>query len=322
MKSHEVSFAAVKQGVTMEAALRHYQVDDLKGGRGGRYRGRCPIHRGEGRDAFHVDVTRKIFHCFSCGAGGDVLDLVALLNQCTLREAALQLQDWFPGAATRGDRPTRQRVTKGNICVNPPLRFTLRSLDGSHAYLAAREIKEGTAAQFGVGFYRGPGLMSGRVVIPIQDERGRLVAYAGRAVDGSEPRYRFPAGFGKSQVLFNFHRAAATRSDTVLVVEGFFDCLRVSQAGFESVVALMGTELYGHPAQLLRDRFRRVALMLDGDAAGRLGRDRVAARLRDPCEVRLIGLPEGAQPDQLPDRALRELIGRATDWGQVECWEG
>jgi len=94
----------------------------------------------------------------------------------------------------------------------------------------------------------------------------------------------FPAGFGKSQVLFNFHRAAATWSDTALVVEGFFDCLRVSQAGFGSVVALMGTELYEHPAHLLRDRFRRVLLLLDGDEAGRLARDRVAARLRDSLE--------------------------------------
>src|SRR5438552_11821032 len=94
----------------------------------------------------------------------------------------------------------------------------------------------------------------------------------------------FPAGFGKSQVLFNFHRAAATWSDTALVVEGFFDCLRVSQAGFGSVVALMGTELYEHPAHLLRDRFSRVVLLLDGDAAGRLARDRVAARLRDSLE--------------------------------------
>ena len=310
MKSPEVNFAAVKQRVRMEAVLRHYQVNPLQG-RGGRYRGRCPIHQGEGRDAFHVDVQRKIFHCFSCGAGGDVLDLVALLNQCTLREAALQLQDWFLGGVRGEERPRRQRVTKGNSCVNPPLWFTLRGVDGCHAYLAAREIQEGTAARFGMGFYRGPGLMSGRVVIPIHDEGGRLVAYAGRSVDGSEPRYRFPAGFGKSQVLFNFHRAAATRSDTVLVVEGFFDCLRVSQAGFESVVALMGTELYQHPAQLLRDRFRGVVLMLDGDAAGRGARERVTARLRDQCEVRVIGLPEGAQPDQLPDCALRRWIESA-----------
>ena len=67
-------------------------------------------------------------------------------------------------------------------------------------------------------------------------------------------------------MLFNFHRAAATGSDSVLVVEGFFDCLRVSQAGWESVVALMGTELYEHPTQLLREQFRSVTLMLDGDA--------------------------------------------------------
>ena len=151
-----MNIAALKQAVTLEAVLRHYQVDDLAGGRSGRYRGRCPIHQGEGRDAFHVDVRRKIFHCFSCGAGGDVLDLVALLSQCTLREAALPLQDWLPGAATRRDRPARQRVTKENICDNPPLRFTLRGVDGSDVYWAAREIHAGTVARFGVGFYRVP----------------------------------------------------------------------------------------------------------------------------------------------------------------------
>jgi DNA primase len=312
MKGQEVNFAAIKQGVRLEAVLRRYQVKDLEGGHNGRYRGRCPIHQGEGRDAFHVDVNRKIFHCFSCGAGGDVLDLVALLNQCTLREAALQLKEWFPGAAACGDPPPRQRVTKGKIPANPPLPFTLRGVDGSHAYLAARDIDARTAARFGSGFYGGPGFMSGRVVIPIHDERGRLVAYAGRSVDGRGPRYRFPAGFGKSLVLFNFHRATATPSDTVVVVEGFFDCLRVSQAGFESVVALLGTELYERPAQLLRGRFRCVLLLLDGDAAGRRAQDRVAAQLRDRCEVRVIGLAEGAQPDQLPGYQLRELIDSAT----------
>jgi DNA primase len=315
MKGPEVNFAALKQGVRLEVVLRLYQVNDLKGGRNGRYRGRCPIHQGDGRDAFHVDVKRKIFHCFSCGAGGDVLDLVALLNRCTLREAALKLQDWFlPGAATNKDSLIRQRVTKREISVNPPLPFTLRGVDGRHAYLCARDIDERTAARFGVGFYGGPGLMRGRVVIPIHDERGRLVAYAGRSVDDRQPRYRFPAGFGKSQVLFNYHRAAATGSDTVLVVEGFFDCLRVSQAGFTSVVALLGTELYEHPAQLLRDRFRRVLLLLDGDEAGRRAQDRVAARLRDRCEVHGMELPGGAQPDQLPSSELRERIESATGW--------
>ena len=94
----------------------------------------------------------------------------------------------------------------------------------------------------------------------------------------------------------------------MILVEGFFDCLRVGQAGFESVVALLGTELYERPARLLRDRFRRVLLMLDGDVAGRQARDRVASRLRDQCEVRVIEMPKGAQPDQLPNNELRQLI--------------
>jgi DNA primase len=312
MKSQQVSFAALKQTVTMEAVLRRYHVQELRGGHAGRYRGRCPLHQGEGREAFHVDFRRKIFHCFSCGAGGDVLDLVARLNHCTVREAALQLQEWFPAAAPSGDAAAsrQQRVTKGKI--NPPLPFTLRGVEGTPGYLAARAIDERTAARFGVGFYRGAGVMSGRVVIPIHDERGRLIAYAGRSVDGREPRYRFPAGFFKSQVLFNFHRAAAIPGDTVVAVEGFFDCLRVSQAGVENVVALLGTELYQHPAQLLCDRFRGVLLMLDGDEAGRQAQARVAARLRDRCAVRVMGLPEGAQPDQLPEWRLREWIGSAT----------
>jgi DNA primase len=312
MKSQELNFAAIKQGVRLEAVLQHYQVKDLKG-RGDRYRGRCPIHQGEGREAFHVDVRRKIFHCFSCGAGGDVLDLVARLEQCTLREAAGRLKDWFPGIATSGERALRQRVTKGNVVVNPPLGFTLRGVDGAHRYLAAREIDAGTAARFGVGFYPGPGIMNGRVVIPIHDEYGRLVAYAGRSVNDRQPRYRFPAGFGKSQVLFNFHRATAMAVNTVILVEGFFDCLRVSRTGFENVVALLGTELYERPAQLLGERFRRVLVMLDGDVAGRQASGRVAARLQDRCEVRVIELTDGAQPDQLPNDELRQLIERSME---------
>jgi DNA primase len=310
MKNEEVSFAAIKQGVALEAVLKRYKVEGLKGGHKGRYRGRCPIHQGDGIDAFHVDVKRKIFHCFSCGAGGDLLELVARLERCTVRQAALQLKEWFPNAGVQRDPEIQtQLVTKGNRVVNRPLNFTLRRVDSRHCYLVERGIEERTAIEFGVGYYGGCGLMSGRVVIPIHDELGRLVAYAGRSVDGGQPRYRFPSGFGKSQVLFNFHRAAASESDTVVVVEGFFDCLLVSQAGYTSVVALMGTELYEAPARLLQDRFARVMLMLDGDAAGRTARVRVANRLKDKCAVRVVELADGAQPDHLPNRELHKLLG-------------
>ena len=76
------------------------------------------------------------------------------------------------------------------------------------------------------------GMMSGRIAIPIHDDAGRLVAYCGRALGGVEPRYRFPAGFQKSQVLFHHHRARAGNGGQVIVVEGFVDCMHVYRAGF------------------------------------------------------------------------------------------
>jgi hypothetical protein len=75
--------------------------------------------------------------------------------------------------------------------------------------LEQRGIQWQTAAWFGVGYYGGAGFLRGRMVFPIHDEGGELVAYAGRTMDGREPRYLFPPGFRKSQVVFNLHRAVA-----------------------------------------------------------------------------------------------------------------
>jgi hypothetical protein len=75
--------------------------------------------------------------------------------------------------------------------------------------LAERGIDAGTVHHIGIGYNRGAGSMAGRIVIPIHNEEGLLVAYAGRAVEGMEPKYRFPVRFRKTLVLFNLHCAAA-----------------------------------------------------------------------------------------------------------------
>ncbi len=86
-----VDFAALKRSVPLALIFERYHVKLRRSGRD-QYRGRCPIHRGEGPEAFHANLSRNIFHCFSCGAGGSGLDFVAALEGCTLREAALRLQ--------------------------------------------------------------------------------------------------------------------------------------------------------------------------------------------------------------------------------------
>lgn len=307
-----VDFRAVKQAVSLEAVLRRYQVKGLRRRRN-QLEGCCPIHRGERDDSFRASLSKNVFHCFACQAKGNVLDFVAGMEQCTIREAALKLQDWWrgsaiarPGAEPAGRRK-RELVREKEGC-NPPLRFALRGVDGSHPYLVQRGIDRDTAVEFGVGFYAAEGLLRGRIVIPIGNERGEIVAYAGRAVDSTPPKYKLPPGFRKGRELFNLHRAAATGSHTVIVVEGYFDCLRVHQAGFPSVVALMGCALSSEQESKLVDRFARVILLLDGDQAGRAATQAIRARLSEKCSVAAVLVPSGSQPDQLSAAAIRQLL--------------
>jgi DNA primase len=149
--------------------------------------------------------------------------------------------------------------------------------------------------------------MAGRIVIPIQDENGFLVAYAGRSADQAEPRYRFPPRFRKSLVLFNLHRAVAAAGKSIIVVEGFFDCFKVHQAGLPCVVALMGCSLSLRQEELLCELFREVVLLLDGDRAGRAAAAAIAQRLVPRVSTRIVAVPGGSQPDQLGADQIRCL---------------
>ena len=310
--NHWLDFRSIKREVDLESVLRHYRVDLRRSGKD-QYRGRCPIHRGEGPEAFHANLSRNIFHCFACGTGGTVLDFVAAMECCSLYEAAHKLQTMTGSSGQwRPILNEKELVTKRSK-VSLPLPFALRGVDYSHPYLGYRGIGKDTALKFGVGFYRGPGLMSGRLVIPIHNADGELIAYCGRSVDQTQPRYRVPSGFAKSEVLFNLHRAAASEATSIVIVEGFFDCIKVHQAGIESVVALMGAVLYEPQCRALLGRFGQVILMLDGDITGRKAGKVIAAKLRPHCPVQVIELPVGTQPDQLSAGKIRESIHSNVD---------
>jgi DNA primase len=314
MQENWVDFKTVKAAVTMEMILSRYQVNWLRK-KDDELRGRCPIHQGEGKDTFHANLTKNAFHCFSCKARGNVLDFVAAMEKCSVRDAALKLAEWF--AIKQEDTPA-PKATKpegpagaSTAMVNKPLNFQLRGVDSAHPYLADRGITKETAEAFGVGYFSGRGSMSGRVVIPIHNERGELVAYAGRAVDDIEPRYKLPGGFHKSAELFNLHRAIGESGTTghVVVVEGFFDCMKVSQAGFPCV-GLMGSSLSEHQESLLLRRFTNATLLLDGDEAGQRATDDCLVRLGRRLWVLAVVLPAGQQPDQLSGEELSALLGK------------
>ena len=114
-----VDFRAVKEAVSLAAVLRHYQVPGLRRRRH-QLEGCCPIHRGKRDDSFRASLSRNAFHCFACQAHGNVLDFVAAMERCSVREAAVSRQQWFgvtglaprtrpvPGARER-ELPARTR---------------------------------------------------------------------------------------------------------------------------------------------------------------------------------------------------------------------
>jgi DNA primase len=149
--------------------------------------------------------------------------------------------------------------------------------------------------------------MAGRCVIPIHNTRAELVAYAGRSIDGSDPKYKLPAGFHKSAELFNLHRAIGTGCKSVVVVEGFFDCVKVWQAGFPCV-AVMGCKLSQEQRHLLAANFSAALLLFDGDAAGIAGAQAGINDLGGKMWVKAVWLKMDQQPDQLSSEELQELL--------------
>jgi DNA primase len=319
-----VDFRELRQGLSIEQVLTGYRVPLKRVGMH-QLRGPCPLptHGSErSRESFSVDTAKNVWACHSascCEArqgrvGGNVLDLVACLEGCSLRQAALRQQEQWRGAGMAVGEP--QRASKENATNRGPdrphpLSFSLRL--GWHPYLEERAVDPDTAAWFGVGYYAGGGMLRNRMVFPIHDHEGQLVAYAGRSLDGSEPRYLFPPGFPKSQVVFNLHRAVWESTKYALVVEGFFDCLRVHQAGYRNVVALLGVSLSEMQEKLLLERFPRLVLMLDGDEAGQRASQQLAARLHGRVSLSIVKAPSGRQPDQLSNEEIGRIVSRAND---------
>ncbi len=333
--SRWVDFARVRRSVTLKQVIENlYKIEGLKR-HGDKLVGPCPVHGGDSPRAFHADLEKNVWHCFSrCKRGGNQLDFVAAYEDISIREAALKLQEHFmastepapsKGRRRRGPRsPNRDHPPREDRPdTNPPLELQLQ-LSRDHPHLTeVRCLHTETIERFGVG-YCAKGIMRGCIAIPIHDEQGQLVAYAGRHLRPQQVReygkYKFPKGFRKELVLYNRHRASGP---TLVLVEGFFTVMKLYEAGIENVVASMGCDLSDHQARLLADATKDVIVLYDGNEAGYSGADAAKAKLEQlGVTARIARLPEDTEPDDLHPRALRWLVNgmRALDLTELSFW--
>jgi DNA primase len=339
-KSLFVDFKAVKAAITMEQVLEHYSLLSKLKRSGDSLSGPCPIHKGNNPTQFRVSLSKNVWNCFSeCKHGGNTLDFVARMENVSVHSAALKVIQWFGLKLsvdssdskdrmlekTEGDTSKRSKSADVKVAEktedntpNPPLKFRLDKLKREHPYLTKeRGLTLETIVDFGLGYFTADkGLMVGRIVIPIHNAKGELVAYAGRW-PGEPPedteKYKLPPKFKKLQELFNFDRAIKEPADKPLViVEGFFDVIKLHQHGYRKTVALMGSFVSPAHVELIRLHTTpqsQIVLMLDEDKGGQDERDRTAAQLSKLCFVRTIQFSQpGTQPEHLGADELSELF--------------
>jgi DNA primase len=340
-RSSFVDFKAVKAAITMEQVLGHYGIMDKFIKKGDSLNGPCPIHKGSNPTQFRVSVSKSIWNCFStCKQGGNVLDFISKMEDVSIHAAALKAIEWFqldvgtvprnsddaeeskpaeprrktaPAPKKPEDKPSQKEDASA---LNKPLKFRLEKLERTHPYLIERGFITETLVDFGAGFCA-KGMMAGRIAIPIHNPNGEVVAYAGRLIgeaDDDNPKYKLPPGFRKSLELFNLDRAAKESSEQPLViVEGFFDCMKLHQHGHRKTVALMGSTLSPAQEELIQKHTRansQVIVMLDEDEAGQAGREDIAARLSRFCFVKTHVFDDaGRQPEDLSTEELHEIVG-------------
>ena len=352
----EETIQAIRDRVDVVDLIGRY-VTLKKAGRS--FKGLCPFHQ-EKTASFTVNPERGIFHCFGCGESGNAIAFLMRHENLTFPEAArvLAAECGIEIPQIGGGEPgVVERILKATGVAQKLYREALMASQGepARAYLERRGLGRELAERFGIGFApdrwdavtkalarsRIPAsmgekagllkerergghydLLRGRITFPIQDVRGRVIGFGGRALSSEqEPKYlntlESPV-FHKRETFygFPFSLEPIRRNDRAVVVEGYFDLIALHRAGIEESVATCGTALTEGHARNLRRRTRNLVLLFDGDEAGQRAVLRaLEVVLPQGLRVRAAALPAGEDPDDFLARngpeALRDLIESA-----------
>jgi DNA primase len=310
---------------------------------GSDWRGPCPFHGGTGRN-FAVIPRKAMFYCFVCHEAGDIftwyMKRAGLDYPSAVREVARKVGIVIPERVEREGPDPREPLFAAVAVAQGWFARQLHEhaeADAARRYLESRDIPLERAAELGLGYAtRGrefleemgrlgiaeailleAGLLvkrddgtiyprfRTRLLFPIHDLRGRVVAFGGRLLGPGEPKYlNSPESpiYHKGSILYNLHaaRPAIRQAGSALLVEGYFDVQRLVLAGVDHVVAPLGTALTPEQAVLLKRFAPSATLLYDSDAAGLRATFRAGDELlRHGVRVRVATMPDGEDPDSL-----------------------
>ncbi len=301
----------------------------------------CPFH-GEKTPSFNIYTENGSFYCFGCGVGGDVITFIMKIENLDYIDAVKFLaqragmnmpEDSFDDSMS----VLRKRIYEANREAARFFYKTLYSPNGAKGlnYFRRRALSERTIRHFGLGYaddnrfslvnhlkslgfknneivqanlaYQNKnGSISDRfydrVMFPIIDLRGNVIAFGGRIMTDAKPKYLNTSDtpvFKKSANLFSLNNAKNSGEKTLILCEGYMDVIALNQAGFTNAVATLGTALTAEQALLMKRYADEVIICYDSDEAGQKATARAISFLRNAgLVIRVISIPDGKDPDE------------------------
>ncbi|WP_288694126.1 DNA primase [uncultured Ruthenibacterium sp.] len=309
--------------------------------RGRTHTGLCPFHN-EKTPSFVVYPETQSFYCFGCGAGGDVITFIKKINNVDYIEAVKFLAGRAGMALPEEDDQTG-RLRSRIISINKDAaRFYFSRLNSDagrvgRAYWRGRGLSDATIKRFGLGYapdsfretrdhlkslgYTEDELLEAglikrsekggtfdffrhRVMIPIFDLRGNVIAFSGRKLDPEQPGGKYVNSpetlvYKKSRTLFALNFAKKSQTRRYILCEGNLDAISMHQAGFTTAVAGCGTALTAEQVKILSEYADEVVLCYDSDEAGQKATRRAISLLSaSPLKISVLNIPDAKDPDE------------------------
>ncbi len=308
---------------------------------GRNFLGLCPFHK-EKTPSFSVSPDKQIFHCFGCGVGGNVVHFVSKIENLNFKESLEMLADkagmTLPTSNVEVDSKKQQlkeKVYKINEEVANFYHETLYMPIAKPAqeYVKKRKLDNRTLKNFKIGyapngnnlykFLKEKGFeeeeilastlvkkynngyvdtFRNRLMFPIMDIKNRVIAFGGRVLDSSLPKYINSPDtvvYNKGRNLYGLNVAKNAKTDNVIMVEGYMDCVSLHQRGIPNAVASLGTALTEAQGRLLRKYFEKVVISYDSDGAGQAATLRGLEILKNiGCDVRILQMEGAKDPDE------------------------
>lgn len=232
MYNPNFTFRYLKTKVTIGDVLAAYGLDSQLKRRKDQLYGPCPLHLGDNPTAFRVHLTRGLWRCFTACGGGDTVDLIRCIENCSYAEAARHLHRLTAHSPSRSGITLAQHCSRSTfspfrrqIPLNPRVPFLQN----------AKKISISTAINHEAGTTDYSSFLRGTVAVRLHDLCGRPLGYCGRHLYPDNiarwGKWRFPKGFPKGKILYNAHRAESARAKGIVVVECPWAAIEIDPGG-------------------------------------------------------------------------------------------